>query len=116
MDYPHVQADNPWYNYYLTFSLFLDFTCTLTVMPALSDGDLMRVSGEPPLTFLGNNFQFMLCSVACVIKRRLHLSTEAQVSYSGALVWNSIPLDIKNSMTLNSFVQNCTFWLKGKYV
>ena len=36
--------------------------------------------------------------------------------YSGALVWNSIPLDIKNSMTLNSFVQNCTFWLKGKYV
>ena len=38
------------------------------------------------------------------------------LSYSGALVWNSIPLDIKNSMTLNSFVQNCTFWLKGKYV
>ena len=38
------------------------------------------------------------------------------LSYSGALVWNSIPLDIKNSMTLDSFVQNCTFWLKGKYV
>ena len=38
------------------------------------------------------------------------------LSYSGALVWNSIPLDIKNSMTLNSFVQNCTCWLKGKYV
>ena len=35
------------------------------------------------------------------------------LSYSGALVWNSIPLDIKHSMTLNSFVQNCTFWLKG---
>ena len=27
------------------------------------------------------------------------------LSYSGALVWNSIPLDINNSMTLNSFVQ-----------
>ena len=38
------------------------------------------------------------------------------LSYSGALVWNNIPLDIKNSMTLNSVVQNCTFWLKGKYV
>ena len=45
----------------LTFSLFLDFTCTLTVMPALLDGDLMRVSGEHHLTFLENNFQFMLC-------------------------------------------------------
>ena len=38
------------------------------------------------------------------------------LSYSIALVWNSIPLDIKNSMTLNSIVQNFTCWLKGKYV
>ena len=79
MEYLHVQADNPWYNYYLTFTLFLDFTCTLTVMLAPLDGDLTRVSGEHHLTFLGNNFQFMLCSVACVTKPRLHLSTEAQV-------------------------------------
>ena len=86
MDYLHVQADNPWYNYYLTFSLFLDFTCTLTAMPAPLDGDLMRVSGERHLTFLEINFQFMLCSVACVTRQRLHLSTEAQV-YTGTPIY-----------------------------
>ena len=28
-------------------------------------------------------------------------------SYSGALVWNSIPLWIKNSSTIESFTNNC---------
>ena len=39
-----------------------------------------------------------------------------RLSYSDALVLNHIPLDIKkNSVTLNSFVQNCAFWLKDNY-
>ena len=38
------------------------------------------------------------------------------LSYSGALVWNSIPLNKNNSTTLNFFVQNFSFWIKGKNV
>ena len=35
-------------------------------------------------------------------------------SYSGALVWNSIPSEIKNADTLSSFVSNCLKLLKGE--
>ena len=34
------------------------------------------------------------------------------LSYSGALVWNSIPLWIKNSSTIESFTINCLQWMK----
>ena len=29
------------------------------------------------------------------------------LSYSGALIWNSIPTEIKNATTINSFVNKC---------
>ena len=35
------------------------------------------------------------------------------LSYSGALVWNSIPLWIKNSDTIQSFSKNCLQWMKS---
>ncbi|MCG8032729.1 MAG: hypothetical protein JAY75_14385 [Candidatus Thiodiazotropha taylori] len=35
-------------------------------------------------------------------------------SYSGALVWNSIPLTVKTSNTLESFSKNCLNWMRGK--
>ena len=34
-------------------------------------------------------------------------------SYSGALVWNSIPLWIKNSSTIKSFTNNCLKWMNS---
>ena len=34
------------------------------------------------------------------------------LSYSGALVWNSIPLWIKNSSTIEAFTINCLQWMK----
>ena len=34
-------------------------------------------------------------------------------SYSGALVWNSIPLWIKNSSTIESFTNNCLKWMNS---
>lgn len=34
------------------------------------------------------------------------------LSYSGAIIWNSIPLEIKNSMSLNIFVNKCKAWMK----
>ena len=37
---------------------------------------------------------------------------KSSLSYSGALVWNSIPLRIKNSSTLESFTNNCLKWMK----
>ena len=35
------------------------------------------------------------------------------LSYSGALVWNSIPLWIKNSSTTESFTNNCLKWMNS---
>ena len=34
------------------------------------------------------------------------------LSYSGALVWNSVPLEIKQSSTIESFTTNCLKWMK----
>ena len=34
------------------------------------------------------------------------------LSYSGALIWNSIPAEIKNATTINSFVNKCLEWMK----
>ena len=34
------------------------------------------------------------------------------LSYSGALIWNSIPVDIRNSSTVDSFVNKCLKWMK----
>ena len=34
------------------------------------------------------------------------------LSYSGALVWNSVPLWIKISSTIESFTINCLQWMK----
>ena len=33
-------------------------------------------------------------------------------SYSGVVVWNSIPVDIKSASSLQSFVKKCTEWIK----
>ena len=34
------------------------------------------------------------------------------LSYSGAIIWNSIPLEIKNSNSLDIFVKKCKAWMK----
>ena len=34
------------------------------------------------------------------------------LSYSGAIIWNSIPLEIKTSISLDSFVNKCKAWMK----
>lgn len=36
-------------------------------------------------------------------------------SYSGALVWNSIPLTIKNSDSVEAFTKKCLKWMDGDY-
>ena len=33
-------------------------------------------------------------------------------SYSGVVVWNNIPVDIKSASSLQSFVKKCTEWIK----
>ena len=37
---------------------------------------------------------------------------KGSLSYSGVMVWNSIPVGIKNSSSLPIFVKNCTEWIK----
>ena len=34
------------------------------------------------------------------------------LSYSGALIWNSIPVEIRNANTIDSFVNNCLKWMQ----
>ena len=35
------------------------------------------------------------------------------ISYSGTIIWNSIPLEIKNAESINSFVNRCVAWIKN---
>ena len=34
------------------------------------------------------------------------------ISYSGALIWSSIPAEIKSAPSINSFVNKCLEWMK----
>ena len=34
------------------------------------------------------------------------------LSYSGTLIWNSIPLEIRNANMIGDFVNNCLTWMK----
>ena len=37
---------------------------------------------------------------------------KGSLSYSGVMVWNNIPVSIKNSSSLPIFVKKCTEWIK----
>ena len=37
---------------------------------------------------------------------------KGSLSSSGVIVWNSIPVNIKNSQSLDVFVKRCTYWIK----
>ena len=37
---------------------------------------------------------------------------EPEIQMTGALVWNSVPLEIKQSSTIESFTNNCLKWMK----
>ena len=37
---------------------------------------------------------------------------KGSLSFSGVIVWNSIPVNIKNSQSLDIFVERCTYWIK----
>ena len=34
------------------------------------------------------------------------------LSYPGALIWNSIPVEIRNANTIDSFVNKCLKWMQ----
>ena len=38
---------------------------------------------------------------------------KGSLSYSGVVVWNSIPINIKISNSLDIFIKKCTDWIKG---
>ena len=37
---------------------------------------------------------------------------KGSLSFSGIMVWNSIPVNIMNSQSLDIFVKRCTYWIK----
>ncbi len=39
---------------------------------------------------------------------------KGSLSYSGAIIWNSIPLHIRNVSTINLFTDRCLSWMKGR--
>ena len=63
-----------------------------------------------------NNTQLKLRSMSnrnfLIPKPKINLFKNS-FSYSGALVWNSIPLWIKNSSTIESFTNNCLKWMNS---
>lgn len=62
-----------------------------------------------------NNTTFNLRSVSnknfTIPKPKLNIFKRS-LSYSGALVWNSIPVEIKNADTIGSFVSKCLRWVR----
>ena len=38
---------------------------------------------------------------------------ESSSSYSGAVIWNSIPLETKHATSLNSFISKCSTWMES---
>ena len=53
-------------------------------------------------------FHSKILAYSLFFKRLLFTS----LTYSGAIIWNSIPLEIKNSSSLNIFVNKCKAWMK----
>ena len=45
-------------------------------------------------------------------KPNINLSKNS-LAYSGAVIWNSIPLNTKNATTINAFINKCTAWMKS---
>ena len=45
-----------------------------------------------------------------ILKPNINLFKNS-LSYSGAVIWNSIPLEIKNVTSINNFVSTCTAWM-----
>ncbi len=39
---------------------------------------------------------------------------KGSLSYSGAIIWNSIPLHIRNANSIAVFTANCSAWMKSK--
>ena len=53
------------------------------------------------------------------VSRKNYILPQAQcnlfkgsLSFSGVIVWNSIPVNIKNSQSLDIFVKRSTYWIK----
>ena len=63
-----------------------------------------------------NNSQLKLRSMSnrnfLIPKPKINLFKNS-FSYSGSLVWNSIPLWIKISSTIESFTNNCLKWMNS---
>ena len=41
---------------------------------------------------------------------------KSSLSYSGAIVWNSIPIEIKHATSIRSFTIKCASWLKNRFL
>ena len=48
-------------------------------------------------------------------KPKLNMFKNSYLSYSGTLMWNSIPLEIRIANTFGDFVKKCLTWMKDLY-
>ncbi len=47
----------------------------------------------------------------CAVPKPRNNLFKTSLSYSGALIWNSIPVEIRNACSLNIFSNNCQKWM-----
>ena len=68
----------------------------------------------------GNNSNDTTSNLRSVFNRNFLISKpnvglfKSSVSYSGALIWNSISIDIKNATSVHSFANKCSAWMRNK--
>ena len=48
----------------------------------------------------------------CLLPQAICSLYKGSFSYSGVVVWNSLPTSIKLATSLDTFVKKCTEWLK----
>ncbi len=41
---------------------------------------------------------------------------KGSLTYSGAIIWNSIPINVRNSCSVRSFTNQCVKWLKDNQI
>ena len=104
---------------------------TLSVRPVKKKYILFLVLISPFWSILTFNYissrQLKISMVSCVPRGQTRLDLKknyllpqpkcnlfkGSLSYSGVVVWDSIPTDIKNSKSLDIFIKKCTDWIKG---
>ncbi len=77
------------------------------VMPLFKSGAKDEVNNYRPISISATN-------EAVHVPRPKTEIFKGSLSYSGAIIWNSIPLHIRNANSIDVFTANCSAWMKSQ--